>query len=213
MSLSPTTCLPLPLDCESRFAGLVFDAVARLVFRHHMSRNTKFGLAAAGAALVIVLGFFHFVQSSDGLLVIAKEHFSFSMTFTSVGEILRRNNKTSPFTDDGLFDHLVQELEHRNKIYSPADPAHNPAAEKELARIWKQAREQGVQLIPTADKIIDKYYPRTAATPSMPPFEAEPDYIRKLKEWNRTPSPAPTPQYEVEPYYIKKLKEWDPKKR
>jgi hypothetical protein len=71
-------------------------------------------------AVVAFIGFFHVVQSSDGIALIPKEHFSFSLSFTSVDEVLSRHNSAGPFSRDPLLEHLVDELEHRGTLYSPA---------------------------------------------------------------------------------------------
>jgi len=77
-------------------------------------------LGVLAAALLAFVGFFHVVQSSDGIILVPKEHFSFSMTFTSVEDVLSRHNGAGPFSRDPLLGHLVDELDHRGKIYSPA---------------------------------------------------------------------------------------------
>ncbi len=53
-------------------------------------------------------------------MLIPKEHFSFSMSFTSVDEVLSRHNGAGLFSRDPLLGHLVDELEHRGSLYSPA---------------------------------------------------------------------------------------------
>lgn len=127
-------------------------------------RSTKMmvvlGMIVVG--LLALLGFFHIVQSADGVMFVAKEHFSYAMTFTSIEDILRRNN--SSFHTDPLLQHLVQELEQRGKIGRPSSVS-DPATEREVARIWKQAQDQGVELAPYAKELVLKYYPDSVREP------------------------------------------------
>lgn len=69
---------------------------------------------------IILLGFLHIV-TNDGLpvCVVAKEHFSYSMTLVSVDEITDRYNNRSiagAMHGDPLLDHLVDELGRRGII-------------------------------------------------------------------------------------------------
>jgi rRNA maturation protein Nop10 len=133
--------------------------------------------AAVGAALLIVailLGFFHIV-SSETVTIIPKEHFTYSMTFISLDNVLTRYNERSigsSMRGNALLDHLVEELgqrhlvSERKRTWNEVDekvrqslPEPDPAAERELARTWKQMQDQGVTLNPYAKEVVDKYYP------------------------------------------------------
>jgi hypothetical protein len=86
---------------------------------NHTARNLTAGIVLL--LLVGGLGLVHVVQTDTGLTLVSKEHFTFSMSFTSVEEVLERWNNRS-FGDairgDKLLDHLVRELENHGHISS-----------------------------------------------------------------------------------------------
>ena len=71
--------------------------------------------------LISCLGFFHIVNTGEGVSIIPKASFTFSDTMVSVNEIIERYNKRTlrdAFHGDPQFDHLVRELERRELISS-----------------------------------------------------------------------------------------------
>jgi len=85
----------------------------------HLARNVS---AAVILALIIVgLGFSHIVLTEPFPTIIPEASFTFSNTFTTVSEVVARNNSQSlgdALRGDPQFEHLVRELERRGQISS-----------------------------------------------------------------------------------------------
>ncbi len=64
---------------------------------------------------VLAMGLFHIVQCPDQTIFVAKEHFSYAMTFTSVVDVVFRTQNSSTIRDP-LLIHLVEELRLRGKM-------------------------------------------------------------------------------------------------
>lgn len=85
----------------------------------HLARNIRAGIIML--VLISCLGFFHIVNTGEGVSIIPKASFTFSDTMVSVNEIIERYNKRTlrdAFHGDPQFDHLVRELERRELISS-----------------------------------------------------------------------------------------------
>lgn len=70
-------------------------------------------------AMIGGLGFIHIVYTGSGYTIVAKEHFSFSMTFISTEEIINRwNNRgfSEVIRGEPLLDHLVMELKQEGYL-------------------------------------------------------------------------------------------------
>jgi TonB family protein len=79
--------------------------------------NTTIAFAVFIGGSLLFLGFFHII--TDYFAIIPKEHFTYSMTFIKVSDIIAQYNNQS-FTErmkvDALFDHLVKQLQNKNMI-------------------------------------------------------------------------------------------------
>lgn len=67
--------------------------------------------------LIVLFGSFHFL--TDAFTIIPKSHFTFSMTITSVDEVVKTYNERTlgeRLRGDQLFDHLIGELQKRQLI-------------------------------------------------------------------------------------------------
>ena len=78
-------------------------------------------VAASVFTIVIILGFLHIVRHADGALraVVAKEHFTYSMTFVCLEDLITRSNNrgiAEAQRGDPLFDHLIAQLEQKKVI-------------------------------------------------------------------------------------------------
>jgi hypothetical protein len=109
---SPTT----PGTSEQQVAQSQQSAPAK---PNYTARN----ITATVILLILIGGFglLHIVQTENGLTFVPKEHFTFSMTFTSVSQVVDRwNSRTigDAMHGDTLFDHLVRQLEQRGYINS-----------------------------------------------------------------------------------------------
>jgi len=75
-----------------------------------------------GAVILLLLigglGSIHIVKTDSGYTFVPKEHFTFSMTFTSVDEVVTRWNSQTNGDRDALVDNLDRQLEKRGYITS-----------------------------------------------------------------------------------------------
>jgi hypothetical protein len=64
--------------------------------------------------IALALGFFHVVGTGHGITVVPKEHFTYSLTFISVEEVIKRHNSQSLgealLQRDVLFENLERQL-------------------------------------------------------------------------------------------------------
>lgn len=68
------------------------------------------------AILLVFLGFFHIVRTSDSVAVFPKIGFSFANTVITTDEVLSRWNSRNSFRADPQLENIVNQLEQRGEI-------------------------------------------------------------------------------------------------
>jgi len=122
------------------------------------SNHTARNITAAVILLLIIgfLGMFHIVQTGSGFTLISKEHFTFSMTFTSVDQVLKQWNNRSlgdAMRGNKMLEHLGDGLKQQGYIVSKKEiRAKNRRGEalsgKEINdKILQKSQEEESQLI------------------------------------------------------------------
>ncbi len=115
--------------------------------------KAKTSIAAAitiGGALLF-LGFFHIV--TDNFAIIPKDHFTYSMTFVNVDDIVKQYNNQSlseRLKSDALFDHLVKQLENRKMIVTskPTDLTPDISNDNEQPQNQNNRAESSLDNVP-----------------------------------------------------------------
>jgi len=107
---------------------------------NYTARNITCGVILL--IIIGVLGLFHIVSTHTGVTLIPKEHFTFSLTITSVDQVIDLWNKRTlgdAMPSDPLLEHLVHELEQRGYQDNPqtdksasSDPGEYPADYKNI---------------------------------------------------------------------------------